>query len=125
MSAQLPARLAKWGATPDYWLTGSQLKTVETVCARVAELRGIRPEALFFPERGPRLVAETRQLAMAILRAGHGLTFESIGHIFRNRDHGTVIHACAQIAHRRKTDPSISHIFLSLVAPGKTASPNP
>lgn len=123
MIAQIPNRLAQWGATPDCWLSAAQLETIETVCAQVAHLRQVRPEALFNSKRGVRLVAETRQLAMAILRAGYSLTFESIGNIFSNRDHGTVIHACAKVASRRQSDPAINFIFLSLVAPGKLIAP--
>lgn len=122
MIAQIPTRLKQWGATPDYWLSAAALETVETVCDRVAYLMEIQPEALFARTR-VRIVVEARQLAMAVLRV-HGLTLESIGHIFVNRDHGTVINACARVASRRRTDRSLDFVFRYLASPGNLSAPN-
>lgn len=118
MSPQIHnTHLAAWGATPDIYLTGETLQTVETICSAAAGFRGVAPESLFAPYRGQQRIAETRQLAMAVIRACTGLSFQCIGRLFNNRDHGTVIHACSRVAGRRRTDPKINFIFLSLVSP--------
>lgn len=112
-------RLSKWGATPDTWLTDSMLETIETVCAEIAKFRDFSPELFFIRCRGDQRIAEARQLAMAVIRAGTGLSLEAIGRIFVGRNHGTVIHACKKVTKRREADPILNFVFLSLVTPGK------
>lgn len=53
-------------------------------------------------------VAHPRQLAMYLCRELLGISFEYIGYVFGDRDHGTVIFACKAVQARMDTDAAFT-----------------
>ncbi len=54
--------------------------------------------------------AQARQLAMYLTKQLTPLTLVEIGRRFGNRDHSTVLYACARVAERVATDPAFAEM---------------
>jgi chromosomal replication initiator protein len=73
----------------------------EGIVRIVCDVYRVTPKLLLGRERWQPLV-EARQIAMVIVR-NRGMTYQRTGKMF-DRDHGTIIHACRNIANRIETD---------------------
>jgi len=72
---------------------------------KMSELRSKqRQRALVFP----------RQVAMYLCRELTDASLPEIGRYFGGRDHTTVLHACAKIAHMEETDESVARLLWQL-----------
>ncbi|MCS6921676.1 MAG: chromosomal replication initiator protein DnaA [Elioraea sp.] len=81
--------------------------TIEEIQKRVAEHYNIRLTDMFSARRA-RAVARPRQIAMYLAKQLTARSLPEIGRKFGNRDHTTVMHACARIAELMQKDPSLA-----------------
>ena len=81
--------------------------TIEEIQKRVAEHYNIRLTDMFSARRA-RAVARPRQIAMYLAKQHTARSLPEIGRKFGNRDHTTVMHACARIAELMQKDPSLA-----------------
>ncbi len=89
--------------------------TVDRVQRVVAAHFDLRVSDLTGPRR-PKNIAESRQIAMYLVRTLTKLPLTQIGEEFGNRDHGTVIHACKVVDARTNTDPALRPLIDTLTA---------
>ena len=73
----------------------------EGIVRLVCDVYRVTPEQLLGRNRWQPL-GEARQVAMTIVRK-RGASFHEAGRMF-DRDHGTILHACRNIANRVETD---------------------
>ena len=81
--------------------------TIEEIQKRVAEHYNIRLTDMFSARRA-RAVARPRQIAMYLAKHLTARSLPEIGRKFGNRDHTTVMHACARIAELMQKDPALA-----------------
>ncbi len=81
--------------------------TIEEIQKRVAEHYNIRLTDMFSARRA-RAVARPRQIAMYLAKQLTARSLPEIGRKFGNRDHTTVMHACARIAELMQKDPALA-----------------
>ena len=77
--------------------------TIGEIQRRVAERYNMRPGDMVSARRA-RAVARPRQVAMFLAKQLTGSSLPEIGKKFGNRDHTTVMHACARITELMQSD---------------------
>ncbi len=87
--------------------------TVDKIQRAVAEYYDVRM-ADMASKRRPANIAGPRQIAMYLARELTDSSFSDIGGSFGGRDHGTVIHACKQVALKMKKDDELRKQILLL-----------
>jgi chromosomal replication initiator protein len=81
--------------------------TIEEIQKRVAEHFSIRLTDMSSARRA-RAVARPRQIAMFLAKQLTSRSLPEIGRKFGNRDHTTVMHACARVAELMQKDPALA-----------------
>jgi chromosomal replication initiator protein len=81
--------------------------TIEEIQKRVAEHYNIRLTDMSSARRA-RAVARPRQIAMYLAKKLTSRSLPEIGRKFGNRDHTTVMHACARVAELMQKDPGLA-----------------
>lgn len=97
--------LTSLGSNPPQWLSAARRQQIHALCLAVCAEFECQPQELFRRTRGVRRTVLARQVAMTIVRRTMDLTLQDIGHIFGDRDHGTVIHATKQVRDLLLTEP--------------------
>ncbi len=91
-----------------------QAIAIEKIQKTVADYYQIRLADMASKLRS-RAVVRPRQMAMALARELTDHSLPEIGSRFGDRDHSTVIHACAQVAKLTKSDPRIGEDWTKLI----------
>ncbi len=81
--------------------------TIEEIQRRVAEHYNIRLNDMSSPRRA-RAVARPRQIAMYLAKQLTSRSLPEIGRKFGNRDHTTVMHACAKVSELMERDAAFA-----------------
>ncbi len=81
--------------------------TIEEIQRRVAEHHNIRLADMSSPRRA-RAVARPRQIAMYLAKQLTSRSLPEIGRKFGNRDHTTVMHACAKVSELMERDAAFA-----------------
>jgi chromosomal replication initiator protein len=87
--------------------------TAKRIQQQVSEHFGLRMGELKSSSR-LRSITFPRQIAMFLCRELTDDSLPEIGRHFGGRDHTTVLHACAKIAHLEKTDEQMAHLLWQL-----------
>jgi len=82
------------------------ISSPENILQATARVYGILPSDLLGSKRS-KDVAESRQLAMWLLKSNLSFSYPSIGKILGNRDHSTVMHGVQKISKQLETDAKL------------------